>query len=91
MPGYEKDYDNWAQRYLTFIRKAPGYLGITIIIPGGSKSSLRYIIRRFADKATMEAWDNSENHRSYCRKQKITLHDITRPQLVWKHGLRYQA
>jgi antibiotic biosynthesis monooxygenase (ABM) superfamily enzyme len=60
MPGYEKDYDNWAQRYLTFIRKAPGYLGITIIIPGGSKSSLRYIIRRFADKATMEAWDNSE-------------------------------
>jgi antibiotic biosynthesis monooxygenase (ABM) superfamily enzyme len=60
MPGYEKDYDNWAQRYLTFIRKAPGYLGITIIIQGGSKSSLRYIIRRFADKATMEAWDNSE-------------------------------
>jgi uncharacterized protein len=60
MPGYEKDYDNWAQRYLTFIRKAPGYLGITIIIPGGSKSSLRYIIRRFADKATMEAWDNLE-------------------------------
>jgi antibiotic biosynthesis monooxygenase (ABM) superfamily enzyme len=60
MPGYGKDYDNWAQRYLTFIRKAPGYLGITIIIPGGSKSSLRYIIRRFADKATMEAWDNSE-------------------------------
>ena len=60
MQGYEKDYDNWAQRYLTFIRKAPGYLGITIIIPGGSKSSYRYIIRRFADKAAMEAWDNSE-------------------------------
>ena len=59
MPGYEKDYDNWAQRYLTFIRKAPGYLGITIIIPGGSKSSLRYIIRRFTDKAAMDAWDNS--------------------------------
>src|SRR5215216_8183637 len=59
MPGHEKDYDNWARRYLTFERKAPGYLGTTIIIPGGSKSSLRYIIRRFADKAAMEAWDNS--------------------------------
>jgi antibiotic biosynthesis monooxygenase (ABM) superfamily enzyme len=58
--GHEKDYDNWARRYLTFERKAPGYLGTTIIIPGGSKSSLRYIIRRFKDKATMEAWDNSE-------------------------------
>jgi uncharacterized protein len=59
-PGHEKDYDNWARRYLTFERKAPGYLGTTIIIPGGSKSSLRYIIRRFADKSAMEAWDNSE-------------------------------
>ena len=59
-PGHEKDYDNWARCYLTFERKAPGYLGTTIIIPGGSKSSLRYIIRRFADKTSMEAWDNSE-------------------------------
>ena len=41
-------------------KKAPGYLGTTIIIPGGSKSPLRYIIRRFADKAAMERWDNSE-------------------------------
>jgi uncharacterized protein len=28
--------------------------------PAGSKSPLRYIIRRFADKAAMEIWDNSE-------------------------------
>ena len=41
-------------------RKAPGYLGTTIIVPGGSKSPLRYIISRFTDKDTMEAWDNSE-------------------------------
>jgi antibiotic biosynthesis monooxygenase (ABM) superfamily enzyme len=46
--------------YLTFERKAPGYLGTTIIIPGGSKSPLRYIIRRFVYKAVMERWDNSE-------------------------------
>ena len=59
-PGHEKDYDNWLRHYLTFERKAPGYLSTTIIIPGGSKSSLRYIIRHFADKAAMEAWDNSE-------------------------------
>ncbi len=59
-PGHEKDYNDWIRRYLTLERNAPGYVGTTIIIPGGSKSPLRYIIRRFADKAAMEAWDNSE-------------------------------
>jgi antibiotic biosynthesis monooxygenase (ABM) superfamily enzyme len=59
-PGHEKDYNDWVQRYLTLERKAPGYLGTTIIVPGGSKSPLWYIIRRFADKAAMERWDNSE-------------------------------
>ena len=59
-PGHEKDYDDWLQRYLRLERNAPGYIGATIIIPGGSKSPLRYIIRRFADKTAMERWDNSE-------------------------------
>ncbi|HJT49483.1 MAG TPA: hypothetical protein VJ729_14960 [Nitrososphaeraceae archaeon] len=58
-PGHEKDYNNWVRRYLISERKARGYLG-TIIIPGGSKSSLRYIIRHFTDKAAMDAWENSE-------------------------------
>ena len=59
-PSHEKDYDNWVERYLTAERKASGYLGTTIIIPGGNKSPLRYIIRRFTDKAAMERWDKSE-------------------------------
>ena len=58
--SHEKDYNNWVKRYLTEQRKAQGYLGTTIIIPGGSNSPLRYIIRRFADKAALERWDNSE-------------------------------
>ncbi len=58
--GREKDYNDWIRRYLASERKAPGYLGTTIIIPGGSKSPLRYIIRRFIDKSAMERWDNSE-------------------------------
>jgi uncharacterized protein len=49
--GYEKDYDNWLKRFMARQRNAPGYLGVTIIIPGSSKSSMRYIIRRFTDKA----------------------------------------
>jgi uncharacterized protein len=58
--GHEKDYDDWLERYLTSQRKATGYLGTTIIIPGGSKSSLRYIVHRFADKITMERWEKSQ-------------------------------
>ena len=38
-PGYEKEYDDWVQRYLTLERKAPGYLGTTIILLGGSSSN----------------------------------------------------
>ena len=34
-PGYEKDYDDWVLRYLALERKALGYLGTTIILPGG--------------------------------------------------------
>ena len=59
-PSREKDYNDWVRRYLTLERKAPGYLGTTIIIAGGSKSPLRYIIRRFTNKTAMERWDNSE-------------------------------
>src|SRR5919202_1926197 len=67
-PGHEKDYNDWVRRYLILERKAPGYLGTTIIIPGGSKSPLWYIIRRFADKAAMERWDNSEESLSLLKE-----------------------
>ena len=30
--GHEKDYNYWIRRYLELERKAPGYLGTTIII-----------------------------------------------------------
>lgn len=56
-PGRQKDNDDWLDRYLTSERKAPGYLGTTIIIPGGSKSSFRYIIHLFTDEASMEIWE----------------------------------
>ena len=76
IPGHEKDYNYWIRRYLELERKAPGYLGTTIIIAGGSKSSLRYIIRRFTDKAAMEAWDNSEESQKLIQEANnySTLH-----------------
>ena len=56
-PGYEKEYDDWLRRYLAIETKAPGYLGTTIIMSGGTKSAIRYIIQRYEDKASMTAWE----------------------------------
>jgi antibiotic biosynthesis monooxygenase (ABM) superfamily enzyme len=61
-PGYEKDYDDWLRRYLEIERKAPGYLGTTII-PGGTNSAVRYIIVRYTDKTSMQEWLNSQQSR----------------------------
>ena len=44
---------------MIFENKVPGYLGTTIIAPGGNNSSVRYIINRFSDKVTMDAWESS--------------------------------
>jgi antibiotic biosynthesis monooxygenase (ABM) superfamily enzyme len=54
-PGHEKDYDEWLRRYMMLENKVPGYLGTTIIAPGGKTSSVRYIINRFSDKESMDA------------------------------------
>jgi len=58
--GHEKDYDDWLQRFMTMERQFPGYLGTTIVAPGGNTSSVRYIINRFADQASLDAWEKSQ-------------------------------
>jgi antibiotic biosynthesis monooxygenase (ABM) superfamily enzyme len=63
-PGCEKDYDDWQRRFLMSGRKVPGYLGTTTIMDGGTDSAYtRHIIHRFIDKASLDAWDNSEELR----------------------------
>jgi uncharacterized protein len=58
-PGREQEYDEWLRRYMMLEKKVPGYLGTTIIAPGGKTSSVRYIINRFSNKATMDEWESS--------------------------------
>jgi len=58
--SHEKDYDEWLRRYMKIESDVPGYRGTTIIAPGGSNSSVRYIINRFADKSSLDAWESSE-------------------------------
>ena len=62
-PGCEKDYDQWLVRFLILQRKVPGYLGTITIVETGPDSSERHIIHRFRDRASLEAWENSEDLR----------------------------
>lgn len=56
--GHELEYANWFGRVTEAIKKAPGFRGVTVLVPGGD-SDLRIILYRFADVGTMEAWENS--------------------------------
>jgi antibiotic biosynthesis monooxygenase (ABM) superfamily enzyme len=59
--GCEKDYDDWLRRFLILERKVPGYVGTTTIMEEGTDSAaIMHIIHRFSDKASLDAWENSE-------------------------------
>jgi antibiotic biosynthesis monooxygenase (ABM) superfamily enzyme len=77
--GHERDYDDWLRRFMISERKFPGYLGTTIIAPGGNVSSVRYIINRFANQVLLDAWENSEESlklleevSKYSTRQRVT-------------------
>jgi uncharacterized protein len=58
-PGRERDFDDWLRRILALKVRSPGYLGSTVISPSGGESRLRYVVTRFQDKASLEAWRKS--------------------------------
>jgi hypothetical protein len=59
-PSQEKDYDDWLRHYMILERNAPGYLGTTIICPGGTMSSVRYKVSRWAGKSSLDACEYSQ-------------------------------
>ena len=62
--GCEKDYDEWLRRFLVVIKKkVPGYLGTTTIMETTEDSTVRHIIHRFRDKASLDTWENSQELR----------------------------
>lgn len=82
-PGFEKNYDKWLERFLILQRKVPGYLGTTTIMETGPDSSARHIIHRFRDKASLEAWENSED----LHNQTEEANRYTTPYLQKASGL----
>jgi len=82
-PGCEKDYDEWLRHFLTLQRKVPGYLGTTTIMETSQDSSERHIIHRFRDKASLEAWENSED----LHKQTEEVNKFSSPYLQKATGM----
>jgi len=82
-PGCEKDYDEWLRHFLALQRKVPGYLGTTTIMEIGQDSSERHIIHRFRDKASLEAWENSED----LHKQTEEVNKFSSPYLQKATGM----
>jgi antibiotic biosynthesis monooxygenase (ABM) superfamily enzyme len=58
-PGREKDYDEWVRRLIAEATKAPGNLGVTMLIPEPGKAGLHHIVFRFADEKSMHTWETS--------------------------------
>ena len=83
-PGCERDYDDWLRHFLMLARKALGYLGTTTIMEGSTDSAaIRHIIHRFRDKASLNAWENSEE----LRKLREEVDNYCTPDLQKATGL----
>jgi uncharacterized protein len=61
-PGHELEYANWFGRITEALKTAPGFRGISVLVPGGNPAA-RIILYRFADILTMERWENSQERK----------------------------
>jgi antibiotic biosynthesis monooxygenase (ABM) superfamily enzyme len=66
--GHELEYANWFGRMTEVIKKAPGFRGVTVLVPGDSDS--RIILYRFSDVASMEAWEDSSERKELMSEVK---------------------
>ena len=77
--GHEKDYDEWLQRFMTVGETVSRLSWNDVIAPRDNISSVRYIINRFADQASLDAWENSrealkliEEVSKYSTRERVT-------------------
>jgi uncharacterized protein len=59
-PGRERDYDEWVRRLVEAATQAPGNTGATMLIPEPGKPGLYHIVLRFADRKSVDTWEDSD-------------------------------
>lgn len=60
-PGHEREYEDWLRRITTVAKGFPGFKGATTLVPNEGDPHVRYNIWRFENKATLDAWKNSQS------------------------------
>lgn len=63
-PGREPDYDDWSRRFLHAVGRVAGYQGATFVGPPHKEPGRRMLILRFADKASLRRWVDSEQRKT---------------------------
>ena len=59
-PEHERDYDDWVRRLIAAAKQAHGIKGVTTLIPPPGKTGLHHLVLRFADRQSVQAWEESE-------------------------------
>jgi len=67
-PGQQEAYEDWLRRVIQAARAFPGYMGVTTLSPEGVESNLRFLIWRFDNAATLEAWERSDARNSLVKE-----------------------
>lgn len=59
-PGREQDYRAWMGLLLAAAGAAPNSLGVVVLAPQTGESGMFRLIQRFADAASLRAWEDSD-------------------------------
>ncbi len=62
-PGNERKYDRWVRRLVATATDFPGNTGVTMLVPEPGKPGLYHVVFRFADQASVDRWESSEERR----------------------------
>ena len=59
-PGHEQDYRAWMGRLIAAAEVVPHRLGTVVLAPKPNESNTFRLIHRFADSASLRAWEDSD-------------------------------
>lgn len=59
-PGHEQDYSAWMGRLIAASENSPRSLGTVVLAPEADQSNTYRFIQRFADSASLRAWEDSD-------------------------------
>ena len=86
-PGRKAEYEQWVSDTTEDLKKAPGYMDITMIKPGATAKLKEYVlIIRFDNFENVEKWEKSEPRNKWMEKAKDLTEQVSNTKVT---GLEY--